>query len=185
MPPAPVKPERPRPLGPPPSRPIVYLIALLGGLGGIVTAFVDQVSGMSWAAIAVAPAIEELCKPIAVIFMLERRPHWLRTQMDIMAMSLLGALVFASIENVLYIFVYHRDGGAAFIAWRLIVCTTLHLAATAIMAVGLTGIFRTIQREGGGLRLDHSVRYYAAAVGIHVAYNVTVILLETAGILEF
>jgi RsiW-degrading membrane proteinase PrsW (M82 family) len=165
---------------------VIYAVALLGSLGGILAAIMDEMTSMSLlAAIAVGPAIEELCKPIAVIFMLEKRPYWLSSAAQVVGLSVLGAVVFATIENVIYIFVYHPDGGTDFILWRLIICTGLHVIASLVMGIGLAKMYQHIRRRGGGLRLAPVAGYYMAAVGIHAAYNAIVTLLSIAGVLRF
>ena len=195
LPPSPPPPPVPPPLLPaveaafPRRRPhiaVIYAVAMLGSLGGILAAIMDEMTSMSlMAAIAIGPAIEELCKPIAVIFMLEKRPYWLSSAAQVVVLSVLGAVIFASIENVIYIFVYHPEGGTAFILWRLIICTGLHVVASLVMGLGLAKVYRQIRRRGGGLRLAPVAGYYLAAVGIHAAYNALVTFLAISGVLRF
>jgi len=165
---------------------VIYAIAMLGSLGGILAAIMDEMTSMTpIAAISIGPAIEEICKPIAVIFMLEKRPYWLTSGAQVVGLSILGAVIFASIENVIYIFVYHPDGGMDFILWRLVICTALHVVTSLVMGLGLAKMHRHIRRHGGGLRLGPVAVYYMVAVGIHAAYNGTVTFLSIVGELRF
>ena len=137
---SPVPPEE---TGPIPSRLVVYALAVLGGLGGVVAAISQELQSVGLLAVVlVAPAVEEICKPLGVVFMLDKRPHWIRAGGEVVLMSVLGALTFASVENVIYIFVYHPNGSADFIAWRLIICTGMHVLASTIMGIGLARTIR-------------------------------------------
>ena len=165
---------------------VIYAVAMLGSLGGILAAIMDEMTSMSLvAAISIGPAIEEICKPIAVIFMLEKRPYWLNSGAQVVGLSVLGAVIFATIENVIYIFVYHPDGGTDFVLWRLIICTSLHVVTSLVMGFGLAKVYRQIRRRGGGLRIAPVAGYYMVAVGIHAAYNATVTFLAITGTLRF
>ena len=171
---------------PAPPRVVVYLLAMVGALGGLVAAFVEETRSFSpLMTVLVAPTVEEACKPIAVFFMLEKRPTWLRGAGEVVFLSVLGALVFATMENVLYIFVYHPAGSSAFVAWRLIVCTAMHVTASAVMGLGLARAWRHIRRTGRKFSIDQCIWYYVVAVAIHGAYNGTVIVLHMTGVLRF
>ena len=173
----------------PPSRPptpVIYLLGIVGGVAGILAAvYQELLHGGLLAPVLVGPAIEEACKPLGLIFMLEKRPHWLRSRAEVVVMAVLGALVFATLENVMYVHVYHPDGGAGFVAFRYTVCTGMHLAASAIFGLGLAKLWQHMRREGGGFDIDRCLWYYAGAAVLHGAYNGTVILLEHAEVLKF
>lgn len=180
------EPTPPAPPAPPPPMPVVYLLGILGSFGGIVAAMIDEVAHATpLLGILLAPAIEEICKPIAVIFMLEKRPHWLRSPRHVIALSLLGAGIFATIENLMYIHIYHPNPSTEFILWRYGVCTALHLVASGVMGVGLARALGRIRTEGASFSVDLCLRYYIAAVAIHAAYNTTVTILSAVGVLKF
>ena len=168
-----------------PARLVIYSLAVLGGLGGIVAAILQEVQSVGlFTVILIAPAVEEVCKPLGVIFMLEKRPRWIRAGGEVVLMSVLGALTFATVENAIYIFAYHPNGSAAFIAWRLIVCTGMHVAASAIMGIGLARTIRH-RKPNRAFSIDQCLWYYVAAVALHGAYNATAYVLETTGVLTF
>ncbi len=164
----------------------VWLIGLLGGVGGTLAAILEESTHGVWLMVVlVGPAIEEICKPIAVVFLIYKRPDWLRSRGEVVAMSLLGAAVFATLENLVYVYVYAPSVGPGFAMFRFTVCTTLHLTATAVFAVGLAKMWRKARERGGGFDIDVCFRYYVAAVVIHAGYNITVTVLNRFGLLRF
>ncbi len=174
--------SRPRP----PAAVWVYLLAICSGVVGILAAVYEEILHGSWLGmVLVGPAIEEVCKVLGVILILETRAHWFRSRHQVVICAALGALVFATVENLLYVHLYHPSGGAAFVLWRYGVCTALHLTATTVFAVGLAKMWRHIRRTGGAFDIDLIFRYYVAAVAIHAIYNTSMLALALTGVLEF
>lgn len=173
----------------PPSRPpavAIYLLGVVGGLAGTVAAIYQEFLHAFWLVVVlVGPAIEEACKPIGVILILEKFPHWLRSRKQVLLMAVLGALVFATLENLIYVHVYHPEAGTRFVALRYAVCTSVHVAATAVFGAGLAKMWRRIRETGGSFDIDVIFRYYVGAVAIHAAYNTTVVILELTELLKF
>jgi len=175
----------PPPLHRPPGV-VILLLGVVGGAAGVLAAIYQEVlRGGLLAPILVAPAVEEVCKPIGVLFILEKRPHWLRSRTHVVLLAALGALVFATLENLIYIHVYHPEAPAGFVLFRYTVCTGVHLAASTIFAVGLAKMWRHIRRTGGGFDIDVCLWHYAGAVALHAAYNALVILLHLVKVLRF
>jgi RsiW-degrading membrane proteinase PrsW (M82 family) len=169
-----------------PPRAAVYAVALVGSVAGTLAAVWEELVRGAWLAVVlVGPAVEEIAKPIAIVYLLERRPHWLRSGAEVFALAVAGACVFATLENLLYVFVYHPAAGAGFVAFRFGVCTALHLTATGAFAVGLVKVWRRIRLDGRPFDIDQCFRYYVAAVAIHAAYNTTVLVLAHAGVRLF
>jgi len=182
------------PIEPRPQRPaasVVWLIAIVGSVGGVAAAMLKN-SAMAFdpmigvlLLVAAAPAVEEICKPLAIVFLLDKRPHWFRGPTEIIILAACSALVFATLENLLYIFVHNRDGSAAFVIFRLTVCTALHMTASTVFGFGLAKMWRHIRAKGGHFDIDVCFKYYVAAVIIHGSYNGTVLILDWAGMLRF
>lgn len=171
---------------------LAYLVAMVGGVVGIPAAVIQGSRGFSglWlGAIVLAPLVEEVVKPVGVMFIMEKRFHWLRSRRQVVVMAALGAVVFATLENLTYIhgysFIYHRDPSAAYMAWRYMVCTSLHVAASTIFGLGLARTWQGMRRTGGRFKIKGLLWPYLAAVGLHAAYNTTVLILEKSGILSF
>lgn len=176
---------RPRPR---PPLVLIYLLGILGGVASIGTALFQNTMhyGLSLFAFGIVAAfVEELSKPIGLIIMLDKRPWWLRNRFEVIGMALLGALVFAGIENLMYIFILAEEITAAFVAWRLIICTALHLTATGVFAIGISRVWKRMQTRGEPFDLDKIFRWYLIAVIIHATYNVSVTVLSIVGVLRF
>ena len=169
----------------------VWLIALLGSVGGTAAAFLENSARAAHPLtgilllVAVAPAVEEICKPLAIVFLLDKRPHWLRSPGEIVVLAALSALVFAMLENLLYIFAYARGCGSAFVTWRLTVCTGVHVTASTVFGFGLVKMWRHIRAKGGHFNIDVCFKYYIAAAIIHGAYNGLAMILTWTGVLKF
>ena len=167
---------------------LAYLVAMVGGVVGIPAAIMQELQGYSglWlGAIVVAPLVEEVVKPVGVMFIMEKRFHWLRSRRQVVAMAALGAVVFATLENLMYIHVAHRDPSAAFVAWRYMVCTSMHVAASTVFGLGLARSWQRMRRTGGRFRIKGLLWPYLAAVALHAAYNATAMILQKTGALSF
>jgi RsiW-degrading membrane proteinase PrsW (M82 family) len=182
----PIEPRPERPL-----RPVVWLIAIVGSVGGVGAAILknsammfDPMFGILLLVIA-APAVEEICKPLAIVFILDKRPHWFRGPTEIVILAACSALVFATLENLLYIFVNNRGGPASFVIYRLTVCTALHMTASTVFGFGLAKMWKHIRDKGGHFNIDVCFKYYVSAAIIHGAYNGIAIFLTWSGALEF
>lgn len=172
---------------PRPPAALVYVLGTLGGVAGLVAALWQEVrhGPALLLMVLVAPAIEEICKPIGLVFMLDKRPGWLRSPAQVVTLAVLGAFVFATLENLLYIYVYHPGGGAGFVIWRFGVCTAMHVVASLVMGLGLAKMWKHIRSQGGHFDIDVCFRYYVAAVAIHAGFNSIVVGLQWTGLLEF
>lgn len=174
-----------------PSAPIVWLIALLGSIGGTLAALLETSAYAMQRPmgvlllVVVAPAVEEICKPLALVFLLDKRPRWLRSRAEILVLAGLSGLIFASLENLLYLFWSHPDGGTGFVLWRLTVCTGLHLATSTVFGFGLAAMWRHILARGGHFDIDVCFRYYLAATILHGSYNGLMLILTWTGVLRF
>jgi RsiW-degrading membrane proteinase PrsW (M82 family) len=176
----------PPPLAPRPPTIAIYLIAVLGGAAGTVAAIWEEGTRATWLmAVLVAPAIEEICKPIAIVLLLDKRPHWLRRRSEVVVLAFLSAAVFATLENLLYVYSYVPDASPDFVLWRFTVCTALHLSASTVFGLGLAKMWQHQRTHGGRFDIDVCFRYYVVAVAVHAAYNATVMLLHITDVLVF
>ena len=141
--------------------------------------------GQGLTPVLIGPAIEEACKPIGVLLILAWRPHWFRSGFEVVLMAALGALVFATLENLVYVHLYHPEGGPDFVLFRYTVCTALHLSATGIFGLGLSRLWHRIRHDGIGFDIDMCFWYFVAATALHAVYNTTVIILHFAKVLRF
>ncbi len=172
------------------SRPLAWpwLIACAGGLCGAVAAFFEELtSGWALGVVVVGPVIEEILKPIGTIYLIDRRPRWIRSAGHLVAMCVVGAAVFAALENLIYIYVYHPGAGRFFICFRLTVCTSLHIVCSAIVGFGLVKTWRKVLENPEERRfdIDDCLGFFVAAVVVHGGYNLTMMILEATKVLQF
>ena len=121
-------------------------VAILGGLLSAPTALVVNTLeafergwwGLSLGAILVAPWVEELVKPLGVYFLVWRWGRFFNSRLYNSLLAALGGLVFAILENLLYIYVTHRGMDAGMVAFRWRYCTALHVVCSAIFGYGVT-----------------------------------------------
>ncbi len=164
----------------------VYFLALLGGVVGAAAAcYQNSLYASGLVVVLVAAVVEEMCKPIALIVMLDKRPRWFTGTTEIVILGLISAMVFASLENLLYIFVIAPGKSAFYAVFRFTVPTALHMTATGIFSVGLAKAWRIGRQRGRRFDIDTCFRYYLIAVAIHAVYNVVAVILFMTGILHF
>lgn len=155
-------------------RRLAALIPAASGAFAIVCTFAKGAIGLGLVAVAVgAPVVEETAKVVLPLMLLEKRPWLYRGTSAIFTACIASALVFASIENLLYIKVYipEKELTEALIRYRLVVCTLLHVACTAISALGLATAWRKAKRRRSEFNMAATTPYLATAMAIHVVYN--------------
>lgn len=169
---------------PSPPRLAVYLLCILGGVAGTAAALYQNTLHAA-GLILVAPIIEELCKPIGLIILLDKRPGWIRSKWEIVILAVLAAAVFATLENLLYIFVNAPGKGAGFAIFRFTAPTSMHLIATGVFSIGLAKAWKCTMVTAKRFDITMCFRYYLLAAGIHAAYNTVVVILHYAKVLTF
>lgn len=166
-------------------------VALMAGPWGLVGAVASQFAGGGnsmlslFGLVLLAPLTEEVMKIAAVTWAVERRPYWFGGAGRMGGGQLLlccgaGGLVFAAIENVLYLEVYIAEPDAWIVWWRWTVCVALHVCCSLIAGLGLRRVWlRCVTRlERPDLTL--SLTHLGIAIGVHGTYNLLVTLLEFA-----
>ena len=162
------------------------LIGGAGSLGAILSQSNNQLGFLGiLSAVVLAPVTEEITKIAGPLWVVEKRPYWFRSSLQIMLCAAAGGLAFAFIENLIYLFVYHHEGGADFAAWRWIVCTALHLVCSLIAGVGLVRIWRRAMHTQTRPELAVGMPWFAAAMVVHGLYNFAVTIAAAGGWLTF
>ena len=117
------------------------LIAMLGGLFGILTAgYENSWYGWFFAAFIVAPIFEEAVKPCGVYWLLGRRPHALPSQTYTALLSALAGFTFGVIESLMYVWLFYAvcdDLNPTFVVWRFTICLLLHTTCSFIVGWGI------------------------------------------------
>ena len=163
---------------------VALLAALLGGPFAIFGAMFTG-TGTWYAslyAVLFAPIIEELLKQSGMIYLLERRPYRIFAKWQFVFSALLSAMVFATLENLLYLRVYVRPEALAnpelFVRWRWIVCTSVHLICSVIASCGMIHVWTKQQADGKPADLSAAFPWFVAAIAIHGSYNFVAIFLD-------
>jgi RsiW-degrading membrane proteinase PrsW (M82 family) len=163
-----------------------FALALMGGVFGIIGAFVEELrGGLSPLLIVLgAPIIEEVLKPSGLYVVVARWPHLFRRQVYIAVLSGLAGLVFGVLESTLYVKVYADDPSGAFIVYRFTVTVLLHVTASSIVGWGVSERLVRWASYGGGFPKT-SRNAFIAAIALHAIYNLTVTVLSLTGTLDF
>ena len=164
------------------------MIALLGGFLGMLGWLVSEIQrGGGFVILPIiigAPMIEEAMKPAGVYIALIKWPQALRNPLHVAVLCALGGLVFGLIESWVYVNVYVDDPTEAFIRFRYTVPVAMHVICSFVYGWGVN---RSIidWATGHGKVARSTRRAYIGAVLIHGAYNLMVIALSVAGVLDF
>lgn len=122
------------------------------------------------------PIVEEILKQAGMIYLLERRPYNLFAGWQFPLAAILAALVFASIENHLYIYrfaAFTDDAArvAEFALFRWKVCTALHVGCAIVASFGLRRAWREQTESGRPADLSLAFPLFTVAIVIHGIYN--------------
>lgn len=152
--------------------------ALLGALfaaGGGATAF-----GVVMVTI-VGPVTEEMMKAALPLWIVEKRPFRFRSALQIAICLIVSGLVFAAVENVLYLFAYIDNPSPDLIRWRWTVCLALHTGCSFIAGMGLIRIWQHTMITRTPPQLALGAPYMVTAIVIHGVYNTFCVLLDATG----
>lgn len=153
------------------------------GLFAILCVFAKGSFGFGLLAVAVgAPVVEETAKVVLPLMWLEREPWRFRSVFSIAFTCLCSALVFASIENLLYFHVYIPKDKltAGIIQYRLTVCTLMHVVCTVISACGLARAWREAKKGLSAFSTPAVTPYLVVAMVIHGLYNAAATVFSLA-----
>lgn len=158
------------------TRSAVFLgLVLVSGLTGIGCALMQEWSQRRiLAAIAFVPVIEELAKALGPMLTLERRPFYFSGRGSLVALCAISGLVFAAIENLLYLNVYIPHPTAGIVLFRWTVCVALHVGCSTIAGLGLAREWRKAAERQGRADPRDALPLLATAMAIHGVYNLTV-----------
>ena len=160
-------------------------VALLGGVFGVVGAFVQELQsgGALLLPFVGAPIIEEALKPAGVYALLVRWPHVLRSQLHTALLAALAGLAFGVIESTLFVTLAVSDRPDWFIPYRFTAPVLMHSVASLIVGLGISrGLVEWAAGRGSFPRRSRNA--YIAAVVLHALFNVTAVSLALAGVLD-
>jgi RsiW-degrading membrane proteinase PrsW (M82 family) len=166
---------------------LTILLALVGGLLGIVGAIVQEIQSTTTYILLPflgAPIIEEALKPSGIYLALLWWPRALTSQIFTALLCALSGVVFGVIESFVYVTLYVEDPSDEFVVFRFSVPLGLHAVCSYLVGLGLNQ--RVIDWAAGRSPLPRASRnFYIAAVAIHGAYNTIAVILSLTGVLDF
>ena len=160
------------------------IVALAAGPFSILGSFFYEMVGGLPGALGptiVAPVTEELMKIIIALWVVEKRPYWFVSGLQVMLCAAAGGLVFGVLENVWYLQVLIENPPPALTYWRWTVCTALHVGCASISGIGLLRIWQNTIRNSSRPRLQDGAVYAVLAIAIHSIYNAFAIAFEIVG----
>jgi hypothetical protein len=149
-------------------------LAILGALMGMPEA---QASLAGVAAVILAgPAVEEIMKSAVAAYLVERRPYLFLNRVQVLLCAAAGGLVFAALENALYLKVYIPNPSSRLVAWRWTICVLLHVGCSLTVGWGLARAWsRGMTREERPV-MESVFPFVVGAYLVHAAYNTFAVL---------
>ncbi|MFI4910997.1 MAG: PrsW family glutamic-type intramembrane protease [Sedimentisphaeraceae bacterium JB056] len=124
------------------------------------------------------PLTEEFIKIAIGFYVAEKRPFYFRSKYQLILCFAAGGLMFAVIENLIYLHVYIENPSEMIIAWRWSICTLMHTTATLIAGLGVTEMWCRCMKQRKRPQLHHAYPYIIAAIIFHGLYNMFAILIS-------
>ncbi len=155
-------------------------IILSAGVWAIIGAVVLQLfaAQLPLGPVFMAPVTEELMKLALVIWVVEKRPFLFRSAGQILLCATAGGLVFAAVENLLYLNLYIASPSAEIFLWRWTVCVALHVGCSLVGGIGMVQIWRHAINTRTRPTLRRGANWLIAAMVLHGVYNALAILLQ-------
>ncbi|MBX3385870.1 MAG: PrsW family intramembrane metalloprotease [Phycisphaeraceae bacterium] len=169
---------------------LTLCLAVAAGPWSIVGTFAAQFMGAAegglslFGLVLVAPLIEEVMKIAAVTWAVERRPYWFRSPGQLLICCVASGVVFAAIENVLYLEVYIADPSSAIVWWRWTVCVALHSGCSLIAGLGLRRIWTRCVSRLERPEMSLGLPFLTVAIVVHAVYNALAMVLGLAGLVR-
>jgi protease PrsW len=161
-------------------------IALIGGLFGILGAFMSEVraGGFILLPLLGAPIIEEALKPIGVLLIVMLWPRLLQGPLHAAFLAACAGLLFALIESTMYVMLYFPDHSDGFVLYRFTVPVVMHTTASFVVGLGINrGLVDWA--NGVGPLPKRTRNFYITGVALHAIFNTTLIILALTGVLRF
>ncbi len=163
---------------------ICWLVVLLAGPWSVLATFITHFSGGFRGGIVVicviGPIIEEIMKASAILWIVEKRPYFFTSRLQILICALASGFCFAVIENFLYLNVYIADPTPTIILVRWTACVALHVGCTLIAGWGLSRVWRRTMNSSTRPDIRKASPYLMAAATVHGLYNTSAVLLTAA-----
>ena len=163
---------------------VAVAATLVGGLWAVVASLIGihQSAAGGWGGfvlmVVFGPAVEETMKISTAACVVELRPYLFRRVEQLRLATIGAAAVFAALENVIYLNIYHPNHTFEFALFRWTVCVALHVGCTAVACHGLIRPWRQALNELRRPKITRGVPMLVMAILLHGAYNGSVFLYE-------
>ena len=159
------------------------LAAILSGPFAILGALIGSGGALSVVILVVvfAPLVEEMLKVAGILYLAEVRPWLVPSATALVVVAVCSGLVFAAIENWLYLAVIIENPTAEIVRWRWTFGPLVHGTGSLLAGIGVARMWRMLPNQG--LRPDFKVAagWIIAAVIVHGGYNLFATWLELFG----
>ncbi len=160
-------------------RVVAFLIAIGGGVLGILGAIIQELSqGALLVVFVAAPMIEEVMKPSGVYLLLVRWPQILTSRLFTALLAALGGLSFAVVENIIYLQFYFPEHTQTLVIFRYSACLTMHVVCSFILGFGINQKLLASVRGEVPL-LKGNKKFFIIPMILHSLFNIVVVLFES------
>ncbi len=163
------------------------LAAVAAGPFAVLGALIGTPSGVGLVGflyvVVIGPLIEEVLKAAGAFYLAEQRPWLVPAAWTLPLAALAAGLVFAAIENLVYLNVYIPDPSAEIVRWRWIAGPALHGGASLLAGFGVARMWRRSHQRGEPPNPSEAVPGVVGAAVLHGGYNATVTVLELTGVI--
>ena len=159
---------------------VTLLAAAASGPWSVIATLLSVVAVWHWlvAVVITGPITEEILKAAIPLYIVEKRPYLFRSRMQIALCAIASGLVFAAIENVLYLQVYVPEPSSQLILWRWTVCVALHTTCCFIASIGMMSIWSRTMATLTRPNLTPGLTFIVIAAVVHGSYNALAVVLE-------
>ena len=160
---------------------LALLLVVSGGMFAVVAALFGTSPGGALylgfpiLMIVCGPVVEETMKIAVTSHIVESQPYMFSQPLQIRLAAAGSALVFAAIENILYLQFYTTVLTDELIMWRWTVCVALHVSCSLVAAQGLINVWTTTLREKRRPNISAAIPWLSTAILIHAVYNAAVV----------
>jgi hypothetical protein len=159
----------------------ILAFAAVGGPIAVLVSLItesDASSNPILVAVVFAPLIEELAKITIIWIAVEKRPYWFSSRIQIVAGIVFSALIFAVLENLMYLNVYVEEPSQKLIQWRWSICVMMHVGASVIASLGVMRIWHLTREHWNAPQIHHGYPYFVAAMLFHGGYNLFAVVIS-------
>ncbi len=121
--------------------------------------------------VIIGPAASELAKIAGALTIVERRHTPLRSRFQLYAMTIGTALIFAAVQNLIYLKVFTTATPVEVTAFRWTVGMSLHALCTGVATHGLASVWAATAIDGRKAKLTSAIRWLVVSITLHAVFN--------------